>query len=219
MCVPDDPSADSPRPADRRAQGKARTHRNIVGAAGLSFAEHGFGETSVGAIARRANVAIGSVYAHFPGGKAALFLAALEQLLDDNFHHAEQALDERGLSGGTEAGTLGSMFADAATSRTRMILDLEAWLYTLRHDDDLARQLRTRHQAIHERAVGLVTANREPITSEGPAFDDGDIATITVALAHGLILESWLRPGDVDDDLLVRLLGVLKGVAAPPSTR
>jgi AcrR family transcriptional regulator len=47
------------------------------------FAEHGYGQTSLDAIASAARVTKGALYHHFPGGKKALFLAAFDEIEQD----------------------------------------------------------------------------------------------------------------------------------------
>lgn len=70
-----------------RQEAKAATRRALLEAAQRAFAERGFAATSVADIARRAGVATGTFYVHFPSKDAALdelftaFNAALAQRL------------------------------------------------------------------------------------------------------------------------------------------
>lgn len=65
-----------------RAQRAADTRRRIAAAALELFTEHGFGGTTVTAIAERAGVAAQTIYATF-GTKAAILLAMLARLEED----------------------------------------------------------------------------------------------------------------------------------------
>lgn len=65
-----------------RAERAAETRRRITTAALELFTEHGFGGTTVAAIAERAGVAAQTIYATF-GTKAAILLALLTQLEED----------------------------------------------------------------------------------------------------------------------------------------
>lgn len=65
-----------------RAERAAETRRRIATAALELFAEHGFGGTTVTAIAERAGVAAQTIYATF-GTKAAILQALLARLEDD----------------------------------------------------------------------------------------------------------------------------------------
>ena len=58
----------------RRDEHKELTHRALLDAAARQFADHGFAETPIDAVARAARVSKGAVYYHF-ADKAALFEA------------------------------------------------------------------------------------------------------------------------------------------------
>jgi AcrR family transcriptional regulator len=60
------------RPTERTEARKAETRERIVAAALDQLAEGGYASATVQAVARRAGVATGSVYRHFPS-KADLF--------------------------------------------------------------------------------------------------------------------------------------------------
>jgi AcrR family transcriptional regulator len=59
-------------PTDRR---RRRTHKAVLDAAAALFATKGFRQTSVDELARVADVALSSIYANFPGGKADVYAA------------------------------------------------------------------------------------------------------------------------------------------------
>ena len=59
-------------PSDRR---RRRTHAAVLDAASTLFAERGFRRTSVDELAQTADVALSSIYANFPGGKADVYAA------------------------------------------------------------------------------------------------------------------------------------------------
>ncbi|WP_420039381.1 TetR/AcrR family transcriptional regulator [Gordonia sp. MP11Mi] len=59
-------------PSDRR---RRRTHNAVLDAAADLYASHGFRETSVDELASAADVALSSIYANFPGGKADVYAA------------------------------------------------------------------------------------------------------------------------------------------------
>lgn len=128
---------------------------------------------------------------------------------------------DAGFPTSTDGTELSGTFAETADSRTRTILDLEGCLYAMRHDDQLSEQLAEHHRRIHRRATGVVTANRTPADTADAAgleIDDGDLATVAIALTLGLIQQRWMRPGEVGDDLLGRVLTVLHRAATPPET-
>ncbi len=59
-------------PADRR---RRRTHTAVLDAADLLFTRDGYRATSVESLAHEADVALSSIYANFPGGKADVYAA------------------------------------------------------------------------------------------------------------------------------------------------
>ena len=67
------------RPTREEAE---RRHRSLIEAAFRLFAEKGWEGVSVDEISRRAGVAKGFIYARYPD-KAALFVAAIERLMED----------------------------------------------------------------------------------------------------------------------------------------
>ena len=61
-----------------------------------------------------------------------------------------------------------------------------------------------------------MTANRTPAEAAALEIDDDDLATVAIALTLGLITQRWLRPDEVDDALLGRVLTVLHRSASSP---
>jgi len=60
-----EPTAEAPRPGRRERQ-KAERERRILGAAETLFAKRGYAKTPMTAIARRAGLAVGTLYNYFP---------------------------------------------------------------------------------------------------------------------------------------------------------
>ncbi len=74
-------------PTDRR---RRRTHKAVLDAAASLFATQGFRQTSVDELARVADVALSSIYANFPGGKADVYAALACRIARA---HAEEMAD------------------------------------------------------------------------------------------------------------------------------
>lgn len=72
---------EAPRPESRHTRRKARTRARITEAANRLFAERGYLETSVEDISEEADVAVRTIYTHFPS-KAAILLAYFDHWLD-----------------------------------------------------------------------------------------------------------------------------------------
>lgn len=76
----------------RTARGR-KTMRAILDAAAIEFGEHGFGETSIVSITRRADVALGSFYTYF-NSKEEVFRALVNDLSSRVASHAASAMSE-----------------------------------------------------------------------------------------------------------------------------
>lgn len=79
------PSAASEGKAPRTDRGR-KTLRAILDAAAIEFADHGFHETSISGITRRAGVALGSFYTYFDS-KDAVFRALVRDMSDQVRDH------------------------------------------------------------------------------------------------------------------------------------
>ncbi len=67
----------------RREEYSESTRTALVASALELFAESGYAETSLDAIASASRVTKGALYHHFPGGKKALFTACFDQIEDE----------------------------------------------------------------------------------------------------------------------------------------
>lgn len=68
------------------------TRRNIIGEAMSLFTHHGYGGTSMRAIASAVGVQAGSLYAHFPGGKQEILFEGLRDICDEVLAHISAPL-------------------------------------------------------------------------------------------------------------------------------
>jgi AcrR family transcriptional regulator len=100
----------------------------LVEAAQALFAEVGFDKTGVREIAGRAHVAVGTLYAHFPGGKAQVLKAAID-------HRVSLLLDE--VQGVTDGDRL-EQFIARAHALNRGLVDDPFLRRLLRDQDRLA---------------------------------------------------------------------------------
>lgn len=71
----------TPQPSDRQERRKAATRAKILEAAEQLFSERGYAQTSIEDISLRADVAVRTIYMHFPA-KAAMMLAYFDSWVD-----------------------------------------------------------------------------------------------------------------------------------------
>jgi AcrR family transcriptional regulator len=86
--------SDSATP-DRRSRRRERTRTAILDAAERLFLNQGYQATTVERLAEEADVAVGSLYAHF-GGKGGVYAALIDRALELDAHYAD--LGEGGAS-------------------------------------------------------------------------------------------------------------------------
>lgn len=97
----------------RREEYSDSTRAALVSSALELFAQHGYADTSLDAIASAARVTKGALYHHFPGGKKALFVAC--------FNHVEEDVHDRLV---TQAMTHSGTPWERARSNLRTFLDI-----------------------------------------------------------------------------------------------
>jgi TetR/AcrR family transcriptional regulator len=80
-------------PASRGERRKARTAGSILDAAEGLFLGRGFAATTIGDLSAAADVAIGSIYAHF-GDKDGVYAALIDRALDLDHRYSEAGLEK-----------------------------------------------------------------------------------------------------------------------------
>lgn len=192
-----------------RAERAADTRRRIATSALELFTEHGFGGTTVTAIAERAGVATQTIYARF-GTKAAILLALLAQLEEDagaaEWRDRIAAADDPAVKLAAFAHWSAAMFATSKAAITATqdavgdpaILELRAeadrhrrqaltaLIGTLADRGALAAGL-SRQRAV-DRAWMLTGVELYLAATDGCGWADGDYASwLAALLAHQLL--------------------------------
>src|SRR3954463_12046059 len=89
------------RETDRTRARAAQARERIVGAAVDQLGEGGYASATVSAVARRAGVATGSVYRHFPS-KGELFAELFRRAAQREVDAVARAMDADGIAGAVE---------------------------------------------------------------------------------------------------------------------
>jgi AcrR family transcriptional regulator len=196
-----------------REERKDQTKRQLLDAARRVFLREGFLRATVEEVAAEAGFTTGAVYSAF-GGKAELFLAVLDERID------ERADGMRVAAHGAETPE------DAARAVARQwietlrgepawtLLLIEFWVYAAR-DPALHEQVIERHRRPLEAAAGIMTE----LVGRHPEFDllmpPIDLARASSAIGHGFALEKLLDPEGVDDELLEWMFSMFFRSATP----
>ncbi|MEV7803069.1 helix-turn-helix domain-containing protein [Microbispora sp. NPDC088329] len=118
-----------------RAELQARNRARVLAAARDEFAERGFRDAKVDAIADRAGLTRGAVYSNFPG-KRALYFSVLADLAEreagpDGSRRLSPASGERLATDTADAGTATTGTPAAATAREALAAFARAWVSRL----------------------------------------------------------------------------------------
>jgi AcrR family transcriptional regulator len=181
-----------------RAESKARTRAELVGAARRVFLERGYHGASLEAVAEAAGFSTGAVYSTFTG-KADLFLAVLDAHIAERIREMERT----GASASSvvdHAERLARQFA-AVTRHERAwsLLVIEFWAYAAR-DPELRHQFALRHDQL-KAAIERVINETLDRTGERLAFGSAEVAMTAIALGNGLTLERLAHPDRMHDEL------------------
>ena len=188
-------------PRRTREEQRARTRADLLAAAAQVFARHGYHGTSVDMVAEAAGYTKGAVYSNF-ASKEELFLALLEERLEDSLTSMQQVLDEsapedRPAAFGRRRGEI------AQWEPQWFLLEAEFELYAARNPEVrervAARQRQTR--AVIEEAL------RQHIRELGlaPAYAVEKLAELIVSAGDGMSLMALNSP-EVDTGELMQIL-------------
>jgi AcrR family transcriptional regulator len=196
-------------------QRKAETRARLLSAAAELFATHGVDAVSVDAVAQAADRTSGAVYAHF-GSKQGLLLALLDSWKNSvrTVLLAEVAVTE------SPRGQLEAVWENVAggsndRSERWDLLEHELWLRAAR-DGEVADVLRQRNGEARRFSARQLAGWTSRVGAL-PAVEPEELAVLVSALLAGLAMQRRLEPGAVSDDLAVRGLCALVGLAQEAS--
>jgi AcrR family transcriptional regulator len=197
---------------------KAETRQRLIDAAADLFATRGVHAVSLEAIADAADRTTGAIYSHF-GGKVGLLVAVLDQTSRQVGRDTRAALDRLG---DTDARleALWATFVERTDGPDDawMLLEHELWLYAARNPEareHLADRFRhTRHVMGASFDQWVSESDRPPQSSSNADHHLGETSTLVLALLYGLEMQRRIDPGAVPNELAVRGLLALFGLAS-----
>ena len=188
------------RPTARTEARREQTRERIVGAAHDLIAHGGYREAQVSAVARRAGVATGSVYRHFPS-KADLFAEV--------FRRASQREVDAAVQAGEGPGEATARLAAAVETFARRALRGRRLAYALLAepvDPAVEAERLTFRRAYRD---GFASIVRDGVASGALPPQDAELTAAALVGAIGETLVGPLSPGDhpeSDDELVSALV-------------
>lgn len=190
-----------------RAEAKARTREDVLGAAEAVFRREGYHGASLARIAAEAGFTTGAVYSTFES-KADVMLALFERRSERRRGVWTELLET--VSNVDE-------FVTEIGRRTaaEVIAERDWWSVVVEfqivvgRDEDLRARYAEFHEANH---AALVEGTRTWLerTGEEPAVPVEQVATVVTALNRGLILEGLVAPARVTEELFVNAQRILR---------
>lgn len=183
-----------------RSESQARTRRHLIDTASLVFARRGFRGASIEEVAQHAGYTKGAVYSNFRS-KDELFLAVLETRLQERVEfYSRLARQARAHPGQGLADLLPRL--DEPGEETWCLLQLEFWLYAMRHPP--ARQ---RIAGLYRQYRAHLAPLAAPYAVAG--IEPAEVVAAVIALYHSLTLQWHSDPSAIRPDLVTRILRAL----------
>ena len=196
-----------------RQESRAATRARLIGSAGEVFAERGFYGASVEEITERAGFSRGAFYSNFTS-REDLFLAVIDTYLDAEVRALAEASEREASSPGALLKFLESRAVRrSAEGRQLTLLWSEFWLHVIRHPE-LAPKLAARQRA-GRAAIARVIARQCDQFGFAPPGPPEHMAAVMMAVDDGLVMQEFLDPEAVPDDLRARAAVLFfRGMAA-----
>jgi len=183
-------------PGDARDAEASR--RELLEAAAVEFATHGYAAATVDAMVRRAGLSKGTFYWTFDS-KADAFVALLEDRLDAPAREVLEALDRTPPDRPT-APAISRGLADLFSRDPQMIRLLHEYWTAATRDEEHAARYRERHEALRG-ALAAGLAHRHDETGVPMTMPAEELAEAFVALAVGLGMAALVSPDSIRDGL------------------
>jgi AcrR family transcriptional regulator len=188
-----------------RKERQAHTRRRLMRSAASVAAQRGLERASLDAVAEHAGFTKGAVYANFES-KEDLFLAMLDARFAERLAELDRILsseeDPDVQARAAAAGFIAAIESEPEWQR----LFFEFTLYAARNEG-FRLELVARSRAMRERLAELLAARAARLGIE-PVLPPKQVATMTLAMAHGVALERLLEPEAVPDGLLPEMMAV-----------
>jgi AcrR family transcriptional regulator len=192
-----------------RAQKREANRERILRAARTVFGARGYHAATIEEIADEAGLSNGAIYYNFDS-KEALFLALLDERLDERLDHVRSTIGS-GSDGGRLAEEARDVTRGFKESREWRLLLLEFVVYAARNPS-FAKAFRAHKRKLRTALAEVLQAQFDARGIAVPLATD-QLALAFTGLANGLAIEELADPGAVSDELLGDVLALLVGGA------
>jgi AcrR family transcriptional regulator len=183
-----------------RAEAKAQTREQLLGAAEVVFGRAGYHSASLDQVAAEAGFTKGAVYSTFDS-KADLFLAVLARRSERRRAEADTALvDAASVEEFCE--TLARSFAESVAREPDFWAALIEFMALVSRDEELSARFAVHHDATRA-AVAASIEEWSARRRVPPPIEPRRAATAVIALNNGLTIERLLSAEEVDVALYV----------------
>jgi AcrR family transcriptional regulator len=204
-----------------RAEAKARTREQLLGAAARVFAQKGFAGASVEEIAESAGYSTGALYSNF-SSKEQLFLELLSARRSHGLQRqvavVAEVLEKADAGDAEPLSVLCEFFAKVAGRGTELAaLQAEFWLYAVRNPEALGIMAAATDGQID--ALEPLAALMMERSGAAAGISPNAVTRVVLGLFQGLMRQRRVNPEAVPDELLAQAITWLfAGMrpAAPP---
>ena len=196
------PRTQTPRRLNRVQKREANRDRILL-AARKVFGARGFRGATIEEIADEAGLSNGAIYYNFDS-KDALFLALLDERLDERLEHLRRTFAGGDAGLGAEARDVTRSFKE---SREWRLLLLEFVVYAARNPG-FAKKFKAHKRKLRAALADAIDAHLSARGIAAPIPTD-QLALALTGLANGLAIEELSDPGAVADELLGDVLTLL----------
>lgn len=196
-----------------REERKDRTRRQLLDAGRTVFLREGFLRATVDEVAAEAGFTTGAVYSAF-GGKAELFLAVLDERIEDRATGMREAARGAASPEAAARAVARQWIETLRRDPDWTLLLIEFWVYAAR-DAGLYQEVIDRHRRPLEAGTRVMDEVLAQHREFEPLLPLADLARASSAIAHGFALERLLDPDGVSDDLLEWMFSLFFRAAVP----
>lgn len=194
-----------------RQPGRAVTRERLLTTAEDVFFTHGYGATSVDAVAAAAGFTTGAIYSNF-GGKADLFLAVLERVAERDLAAMRAAVDQAS-SDDEVLGVLANAMAGSDDRwRGRVAASME-FIATARAKPELRHRIDAAQQRVDDLLGELLLAINRGLGLPPPA-DLRGLSRAVNAMVSGYAVRVLFEDVDVAVDITNGVTALVTGTAA-----